>query len=443
MSSMHLIPELRQEMKLTPQQLQSMAMLQMNSQELAEYLNKISEENPLIEQEHPDELRSAYEALRQKVSWINAGLPSEAHEAALERGAIDQNLESLSSFLRDQLERKGLSKPLLALSTYLADLVDDDGRLNPEDLEDLADLGIPQDLFQQALTALQSLEPAGVGARSLSECLALQLARRKSPAPVAMEIVQRFLAELGQKRYSMIARELQVSVEQVQEAHRLISSLNPHPASSFQPAEPILYIRPDIFIAELDGRLQVILNDYYLPRVSISQYYIRLLKEDPTPETRTYLQQKMQQAKWLISGLERRGSTLRLCAEAILEVQYDFFAGHTTELRPMTMSALAERLRLHPSTVSRATREKYIQCPQGTYPLRYFLNHALGGEGASQQAVKLRLLALIRQEDPQHPLSDQQLADLLSGQGIQIARRTVAKYRTELHLGSTVARRQG
>ena len=441
MNSIRLIPVLRQEMKLTPQQLQSMAMLQMNSQELAEYLNRASEENPLIEQADPAGLHAAYQALRQKVSWINAGLPGEVHETALERGAVDQNLESLTAFLRDQLERKGLPKPLLALTTYLANLVDDDGRLDPEDLEALAEPGIPHSLFQQALALLQSLEPAGVGARSLSECLALQLARRNPPSPLAMEIVRRFLTELGQRRYSIIARELKVSVEQVQEAQRLISSLDPHPASSFQPSEPPLYIRPDVFVAELDGRLQVILNDYYLPRVSISQYYIRLLKEDPTPETRAYLQQKLQQAKWLISGLERRGSTLRLCAEAILEVQYGFFSRRTTELRPMSMGALADRLHLHPSTVSRAIREKYLQCSQGTYPLRYFLTHALGGEDTSQQAVKLRLLTLVRQEDPRHPLSDQRLADLLSEQGIQIARRTVAKYRAELRLGSAAARR--
>lgn len=186
----------------------------------------------------------------------------------------------------------------------------------------------------------------------------------------------------------------------------------------------------------------MILNDYYLPRVSISQYYVRLLKESDEPETRAYLQQKMQQAKWLLNSLERRGSTLRQCAEAILETQRAFFAGQTTELVPMTMVTLAERLHLHPSTVSRATREKYLQCRQGTYPLRYFFSRALGEQGPSQQTVKLRLLELIRQEDHSRPLSDQKLAELLAEQGIRIARRTVAKYRTELRLGSAAVRKR-
>ncbi|MFR3921782.1 MAG: hypothetical protein ACLTYN_07170 [Dysosmobacter welbionis] len=185
----------------------------------------------------------------------------------------------------------------------------------------------------------------------------------------------------------------------------------------------------------------MILNDYYLPRVSISQYYVRLLKESDEPETRAYLQQKMQQAKWLLNSLERRGSTLRQCAEAILETQRAFFAGQTTELVPMTMVTLAERLHLHPSTVSRATREKYLQCRQGTYP-PLFLQPRSGEQGPSQQTVKLRLLELIRQEDHSRPLSDQKLAELLAEQGIRIARRTVAKYRTELRLGSAAARKR-
>ena len=443
MSLIHLSTELRQELKLTPQLLQSMELLQMNSQELLDYLNQVSEENPLVEQTDLSSLHKAYEALRQKVHWINGGLPEDGHGAMPDRGAADRETESLSAFLCDQLERRRLPKPLLALTRYLAELVDEEGRLSQEDLDGVADLKIPQALTQQALETLQSLDPAGVGARSLSECLLLQLARQDAPSPLDMEIVRRFLPDLGKKHYSLSARELHTTPEEVRAAEKRISALDPCPGRSFQPAEPTLYVRPDLFIAELDGKLQVILNDYYLPRVSISQYYVRLLKESDEPETRAYLQQKMQQAKWLLNSLERRGSTLRQCAEAILETQRAFFAGQTTELVPMTMVTLAERLHLHPSTVSRATREKYLQCRQGTYPLRYFFSRALGEQGPSQQTVKLRLLELIRQEDHSRPLSDQKLAELLAEQGIRIARRTVAKYRTELRLGSAAARRRG
>lgn len=446
MSLVSLKTELRQDLKLTPQLLQSMEILQMNSQELLEYLNKVSEENPLVEQEDSPSLRSAYEELRQKASWIDGGLHGGtfAHEDSYvpERGAADREMESLTAFLCDQLDRRHLPKPLLALSRYIAELVDEDGWLTQEDLDGLLDLKIPQALIDQALAAVQSLDPAGVGARDLSECLLLQLARQDHVCPAVMDIVTRFLPELSRKHYGPISRELGLTVEEIQAAEKVISSLEPHPGRAFQPAEPTVYVRPDIFIVELDGEWKVMLNEYYLPRVSISDYYARLLKESDEKETKEYLQQKMQQAKWLLNSLERRGSTLRSCAEAILNAQRAFFSGVTAELAPMSLSSLAEALGVHPSTVSRATKGKFLQCRQGIYPLRYFFSRAVGQQGPSQQAVKRKLLELVRDEDPSHPLSDQRLCQLLSVQGIQVARRTVAKYRLELGLRSSTARKR-
>lgn len=188
--------------------------------------------------------------------------------------------------------------------------------------------------------------------------------------------------------------------------------------------------------------MRVILNEYYLPRVSVNDYYVRLMKESDEKETRDYLRQKLQQAKWLLGSLERRGGTLRRCAEAILEAQRPFFAGDTAALAPMTLSSLAERLELHTSTVSRAVRGKYLQCRQGTYPLRYFFSLPVSGGDASRQAVKHALLLLVRDEDPGRPLSDQRLCALLEAEGICVARRTVAKYRMELGIGSSAARKK-
>ena len=446
MSFVSLKTELRQDLKLTPQLLQSMEMLQMNSQELLEYLNKISEENPLVEQEDAHALRGAYEELRQKASWIDAGIHggtfSHNDSGIPEQGAMDSAMESLSAFLCDQLDRKRLPKPLLALSRYIAEMVDDDGWLAQEDLDGLLDLNIPQSLIDQALEAVQSLEPVGVGARNLSECLLLQLSRRQNVSPAVTAIVARFLPELSRKHYGPISRELGLTTEEIQAAEQVIASLEPRPGRAFQPQEPTVYVRPDIFIVDLDGELQVVLNEYYLPHVSISDYYTRLLKESDEKETKEYLQQKMQQAKWLLNSLERRGSTLRACADAILAAQRPFFSGVTGELAPMSLSSLAEALGVHPSTVSRATRGKFLQCRQGTYPLRYFFSRAIGDQGPSQQAIKRKLLELVRDEDPKRPLSDQKLCQLLAQQGIQIARRTVAKYRIELGIRSSTARKK-
>ena len=442
MSFVQLKTELRQELKLTPQLLQSMEVLQMTSQELLEYITRQAEENPLLDQSDPPE--QGYEALRRQAGWIDGGVgrSSFIHEdVSAEPGRADQELESLAAFLRDQLHRRRLANPLNALCEYLAELVDEDGYLAQEDLDGLSALKIPQPLIDQALEVLQSLDPPGVGARSLSECLLLQLSRREGADPLAMDIAARFLPELGRKHYAAIAQKLGVDPQAVRAAERVISGLDPHPGRAFQGAEPTVYIRPDVFVAELEGEWKVVLNDYYLPRVSMNDYYLRLLKESGEKETRDYLRQKLQQAKWLLDNLERRGSTLRRCAEAALEAQRPFFTGETAALTPMTLSALAEKLALHPSTVSRAVRGKYLQCRRGTYPLRYFFSRPVSG-GISRQAAKQTLLALVKAEDPCHPLSDQALCGLLEGRGIYIARRTVAKYRLELGIRSSAARRK-
>ena len=257
-----------------------------------------------------------------------------------------------------------------------------------------------------------------------------------------MDIAARFLPELGKKHYGPICRELGLTVEEVQAAEKVIASLDPHPGRAFQPAEPTVYVRPDVFIVELDGDLKVVLNEYYLPRISVSDYYTRLLRESDEKETREYLRQKMQQAKWLLNSLERRGGTLRRCADAILDAQRSFFSGRTTALAPMSLSTLADTLGLHPSTISRAVRGKYLQCRQGTYPLRYFFSRAVTEQGPSRQAVKQKLLTLLGSEDPCHPLSDQRLCQLLAESGMEVARRTVAKYRIELGIPSSAVRRK-
>ena len=445
MNLVSLKTELRQELKLTPQLLQSMEVLQMNSQELLDYLNKLSEENPTLELSDAPDLRASFAELRQKASWLDAGNfgSSFAHEEepAMEPGALDRELDSLSAFLCDQLERKRLPKPMLALTKYLAEMVDEDGYLAQEDLDGLTEMKIPQAMVDQALDLIQSLEPAGVGARNLSECLVLQLSRQKDAVPYAMDIAARFLTELSRRHYGPISKALGITVPEIQAAEKAIAALDPHPGQAFQPAEPTVYARPDVFIVELEGELQVLLNEYYLPRISVNSYYSDMAKASDDPEARTYLKEKLRQTRWLLDSLERRGGTLRRCAQAILDTQRAFFEGITTELAPMSLSFLADVLDLHPSTISRAVRDKYLQCRQGTYPLRYFFSRSVGRQGMSRQAVKQRLLLRLRDEDPAHPLSDQTLCRLLEEEGIPLARRTVAKYRMELGIGSSTARR--
>lgn len=447
MSFLSLKPELRQDNRLLPQMMHSVAILQMNAQELLEHLERLMEENPVLEQEDVSELYGSYEALRQQAGWIDGGVRGAAPLAAQqglcrEQGAPDREIEGLPAFLWDQLERKGLPKPLLSLSKYMAGLLDADGRLEEEDLEALRGLNIPQALICQALETVQSLEPAGVGARSLAECLALQLRRKGTASAAAIEIAERFLPKLERGHYGPILHELGISLEQLRCAQREIAVLEPYPGRAFAPEERTVYIRPDVFILELDGEWKAVLNSFYLPKLSISTYYTHLLKDCQDRETRRYLRGKLQQAQWVMESLERRGATLRRCAQAVLEAQRPFFAGQSRELTPMSLLNLSDELSLHPSTVSRAIRDKYLQCRQGTYPLRFFFSRAVGLQGPSQQAVKQKLLALVQGEDPRHPLSDQRLCQMLADRGVQVARRTVAKYRMELGIGACAVRKR-
>lgn len=447
MNQVSLKAEQRQELKLTPQLLQSMEVLQMNSQELLEYINQVAEENPIIDQQDNSTLMSEIRELQQKASWMDIGTfgSSFSHEEQSfpERGALDCETESLFAFLCDQLDRKSLSKPLLALSKYIANLVDEDGYLSSEDLESLSDLKIPATLIDEALSVIHSLDPAGVGAQSLSECLLLQLDRQANASQAVVSIVSHYLPELGQKHYGPISKGLGLTLEEIQAAERVIAALDPHPGRAYQPTDASpAFIRPDVFVVNDDGILKVILNEYYLPRISINSYYERLLKESDEKETKDYLRDKMQQAKWLLNSLERRGATLRLCAETILDMQMGFFSGESTDLHPMSITSLAHLLNLHPSTVSRAIRDKYLQCQQGCYPLRYFFNQAVRENGPSSQAVKQRILALIKNEDPKHPLSDQKLCQLLSTEGIEISRRAIVKYRSQLGIGASLVRKK-
>lgn len=441
MSNIVLKPHLRQELKLSPQILQSMKLLQMNSQELLEYLETAREENPLIEQEEPYDLRREYENLRRQANWVDAGISVAGQGGVPERGRRDREIEGLQAFLADQLDRMHLPKARGVLCKYLAQIVDEDGYLPQEDLDALPD-ELPKSLLREALDTIQSLDPPGVGARDLSECLMIQLSRRGEKNDLARRVVQEFLPQLGQRHYGVIARAIGVSIQEIEAAAKLISELEPHPGRAFLPEEDVSYLRPDVFIAEVDGQLQVILNEYYLPRITISGYYLRLLEEADEKETREYLKEKLQQAKWVIWGLESRGSTLRRCAQEALETQRAFFAGNTAELVPMSLKELSEKLSLNPGTVSRAICGKYLQCRQGTYPLRYFFSGAVGEAGPSQQAVKQKILLLVKEEDAAHPLSDQAICEFLAGQGIRIARRTVAKYRIQLGIPSSAARKK-
>ncbi len=443
MKTMKMDAQLRQDLKLTPQLLQSIQLLQMNSTELLEYLARIAEENPVLEQEDYSAVESRLAELRERTGWIETSFPVRARETDLlgEPGRPDRATESLGAFLRDQLGRQKLSKNLLALTEYLVELMDEDGYLAQEDLDDLVKCQIPEDVIRQALDILQGLEPAGVGARSLSECLLLQLSRRRMPLFPAKEIILHYLPELAKKRYSSIAKKLNVSLDVVYTAEVLIGELDPHPGREFSSSETLDFVIPDVYFFETNGERIIELSDYYFPRITISDAYLRTLQETEDEETRDYLRARIQQAKWLMRTLSQRGKTLYRCVEWIISKQNEFFIGATTELRPCRLNDLAEALDLHPTTVSRAIRGKYLQCRQGVFPLIHFFPRSTAG-GIARPTAKQMLFSLIQTENSTRPFSDRRLCELLAGQGVVLSRRAVAKYRMEMGIPASPDRRK-
>lgn len=432
----------RQELHMTPQILQSMEILQMNAQELLDYLGRVVEENPLLERQEPAELQREYLQLRRQISWLNEmSRIADTADTYRETGGEDWERESLSAFLCDQLERLGLEERMLGLCCYLAELVDEDGYLSVEELSDVLKMGVPDALLHRAVRLLQSLEPAGVAAEDLSDCLALQLRRMEGETQLAQQVVNSCLAQLGRRQYGAIARKLSVSEREVRASAELISGLEPRPGRAFtRRREQTEYIRPDLFIAKMEEGWRVILNEYHLPRLYLSPYYTQLMRENQDRETAEYLKERLKKAKETLASLEKRKKTLQRCGEVMMCRQLPFFSGESDDLAPMSLRQLAEELECHPSTVSRALQGKYLQCARGTYPIRYFFSLPSGG--TSRQAVQRRMAELIRQEDKAHPLSDEKLSILLKKCGVEVSRRTIAKYRTELGLPAASGRRK-
>ena len=448
----------KQTQTLSPQMMQSMEILQMGSQELLEYIEEAVQENPVLEPEENYDKQDEFSVLRRKLEWLESTDPqnryyhqqdTEEEDSPLKNyGTVEDEDENLYYYVLSQLRVLELEPQVMDAGVFLVESLNQNGWLD-EPLEDLAaDCGCSLAVMEQALAAVQSLEPAGVGARTLSECLKLQLVRRAPVDELAVRIVENYLDALSKSRYGLIARELKVTAEEVRASCDRIRALNPRPGTGFAARENLTYINPDIIVVSFPDHFELLSNDYYFPTLHISGYYTRLMKESDDVQVRDYLTDKMRQAKWMVKAIEQRRSTLMACAECILELQEAFFHKGPGHLVPLSLADVAGRIGVHESTVSRAVKDKYIQCSMGVYPLSYFFSRGLGAsasageEAASPDAAKALLKKFIAGEDKKKPLSDQKLCELMAAQGCPLSRRTVAKYRDELHIPSTAGRKQ-
>ena len=439
--------ELKNQLRLTPQILQSLKMLQMTTQELNDYLDRLSLENPVMERE---EDAASLDELSRRLHWLSEGGIPETRGRIVspdEQPDLIGHLEDrhaargddLPAFLKDQLSAKKLPEALQAVCAYMAELVDPNGYLEEEDLDHLRQLGVPDTAMTAALDVLQSLEPAGVAARSLSECLCLQLARLPGDHALAEEIVRNYLPEMEKKRFDRIAQKTGHSREEAEAAAALIRTLKPRPGEGFDGGEETVYLYPDFLILEEEGQLNAVLCSDYTARLHLNPDYLQMLRSDPEPEVKQYLGEKFRQARWVMNCMERRKDTLGRCIDWILSRQEDFFRGTAETPLPCQLGEMADALNVNISTVSRAIRGKYLQCRRGLFPLRGFFRRTAGENALSEIQIKRRIAELIRQEEK--PFTDEALRQKLAEEGIVLARRTVAKYRAGL--GIPAARDRG
>lgn len=455
-------------MMLAPQLRQSLEMLQVPIQELRAMIQKEIEQNPTIE-EGPDNRESVeiepgtgevnekenreelnfdkeIEALSKlDEEWRDYFIqdaharPFTTEDEERRQFMLDslQQQESLQEHLLSQLKTAGLSEADRQIGELLIGSINDDGYLTGT-LEDLAlSVGTDASHLGDILDIVQEFHPTGVGARDLRECLQLQLARVGNTDPTVAAIVNDHLDQLGTRKHAEIVRTLKVTMDEVLQAAKVIAALDPKPGSILTD-KATTYVMPEIVVTKVDGKYTIILNDDQLPHVRISNHY-RTLLADPstTPEVKQYIQERIRAGVFLIKSIHQRQKTIQRISTEIVQTQQEFLEHGVSHLKPLTMAEIAERVGVHETTVSRAVSGKYMKTPGGIYELKYFFTPGIktaDGTEISNKTVKDIIGTMVANEDPDKPLSDQEIMENLKGRGISIARRTIAKYRLMLHI---------
>lgn len=433
---------------------QSLAVLSMPLQNLQSYLNEMSAENPLIELDEtygraPQEYQTAAQVENDFngaafETWrAPARQSSSASEEPYEPANHTAAPESFKEHLLRQLDQDAaLPASYLPAVHFLVESLNSRGYLD-DPIDVLADvMGISVDDAMQALYVVQSLSPTGVGARDLQECLILQLAESRDFNAATLGIVKNCLPLLAKRQYHAIARKLHLSDSEAQHWCDVVCALNPIPSRGFYAPDDNRYIVPDAYVTQENGALRVQYNSAMLPKVNLNHEYCAMLSESQDPGSQTYLRQALSQAKKVQKDLENRESTLVRVITCVLTAQQAYLTGAEKNPAILTINDVASRLELHPSTVSRAVKDKYIVFDGRTFPLKALFHTPVSETvSVSRPAVKKHLKYLIDTEDKTHPLSDECLKKQMAAAGIDISRRTIAAYREEMEIPCASMRR--
>lgn len=476
--------KLSQQLVMTPQLQQAIKLLQLSRLELVDAINEELMENPILEEgvdaqeEQEEKLRSGSDdevapavenSPEEELSGQGEGVEDIDWQTYLEGYSLSSTGNEARDHYEEQEERPSfeslMTQPqrltdhllwqlgMMTLPNQIkqaaADIIgnlDGAGYLQAS-LDELATAaGLPLDAYRQALQQVQQFDPAGIAGTNLQECLLLQLERLGLSDSLAATLLRDFIVEIEGRKYQQIAKALKCPLEDVFAATKLISDLDPRPGSAYNDEEPH-YIIPDIFVHKIGDDYVVSQNDEGLPSLRISNFYRGALNKTTEVDKKTneYIQDKMRSAVWLIKSIHQRQRTIYKVTQSIVKFQRDFFEKGIEHLRPMVLRDVAEDIQMHESTVSRVTTNKYVQTPQGLFELKYFFNSGInttGGDSVASESVKNRIRDIVAAEDPKKPWSDQKIVDLLEKCDVNIARRTVTKYREMLGIGSSTERKR-
>lgn len=446
---------LSQKQQLSQQMIQSVQILQMSAAELEAYLEKLSAENPVIELSERENRPDSTEQmdLQRKLDWLSSTdrqnmvyYQGDTDREDPENNWRDQRAEeeTLEEYLNAQLLLSPYTKDELSVIHYIINALDANGYFRESLAETASLFGISEEEAERLLNCVKELDPAGVGAVDLRDCLLLQLKRRKPRCPLAEAIVSEHLEKVAKNHLPEVARQLNKPLPEVLDACEVIRSLNPRPGNAFSNRELLAYVSPDAVVVTLENRLEILINEYQYPPFTISRTYLEMEKETQDPTARKYLKDKISEANNVSQSIRQRSSTLASVLRVIVEVQKDFFLLGPGHRHPLKLQEIASQVRLAESTVSRALHSKHVQCRWGIYPLNYFLMGSVSNDSSEDKTaeqVKAAIRSIIDSEDKQKPLSDGGILKLLEAQDIRISRRTVNKYRQEMQIPDKAGRR--
>ena len=443
--------EQTQKLSMTPELIQAIQILQFNNQELVDYVQNELLENPVLEAEKEYDTQEV--VIREKIreadyeeesfkQWEYS--PDEDDDYTYEQYVSEE--DTLTDYLFMQLQFSNLKGKHAAIGKYIIEAVDDNGYLTAsvEEIAQAVDAEIED--VEDTLNFIQTFDPAGIAARNLRECLIIQLASKGLLTDEIEYIIENMLEDLADNKIAHIAKTLNMKNQEVQQIADLIKTLEPKPGRLFSSGETTRYVIPDIFVEKINDEFVVTNNDTSVPKLMVSSYYNKLSAEaDKDEELNKYLNDRFNAAVWLIKSIEQRKQTIYNVASAVVKYQQDFFDKGEKYLKTLTLKQIAEEVGVHESTVSRSINGKYMQSPRGVFELKYFFSSGVsGGDGAgvSSNSVKSIIKEIINGEDPRKPYSDQDMVEILKEKGIDISRRTVAKYREGMNILSSSKRRR-